>query len=84
MPDASLEPLRQRLVDRREIPSGSDSIFARVALGPFRYLAPRINSGLTKLENQQGLDRLSLMLSNPFIHPTIGGLSERRFRSAGA
>lgn len=83
MPDASPEPLRQRIIDPRELPANRDSLFARVALGPFRRLAPRINSGLTRLENQQGLGQLSLMLSNPFIHPTFGGLGDGSGFGAG-
>ena len=52
-------------------------------LAPFRFLAPRINSGLTRLENQQGMNRLALILSNPYIHPTFGGLGDGSGFGAG-
>ena len=59
-------PAGQRIIDRRDINTES-SLPARVVLAPFRFLAPHVNSGLTRLENQQEMNRLALLLSNPSI-----------------
>ena len=82
IPDASPEPARRRIVDPRLIKT-KNSLPARVLLAPSRFLAPRINSGLTRLENQQGVGRLALILSNPFIRPTFGGLGDGSGFGAG-
>ena len=52
-------------------------------LAPFRFLAPRINGGLTRLESGRAFDRLALILSNPYIHPTFGGLGDGSGFGAG-
>ena len=76
------EPVRQRIIDPRQI-NTEESLPARVVLAPFHFLAPRINSGLTRLENQQGMGRLGLILSNPSIRPTFGGLGDGSGFGAG-
>lgn len=81
-PEVSHEPPRRRIVDPRQTQT-KDSLPARALLAPFRFLAPRINSGLTRLENQQGVGRLALILSNPFIRPTFGGLGDGSGFGAG-
>ncbi|HVF26753.1 MAG TPA: BamA/TamA family outer membrane protein [Pyrinomonadaceae bacterium] len=81
-PGVSDEPVRQRIIDPRQIET-KDSLPARIAQAPFRFLAPRINSGLTRLENQQGMGRLALILNNPSIRPTFGGLGDGSGFGAG-
>jgi outer membrane protein assembly factor BamA len=48
----------------------------RVVLAPFRWLAPRINSGLTKVEEDRLLIRVQKALNKPEFHPVIGGLGD--------
>lgn len=81
-PGVSDEPVRQRIIDPRQIDT-KDSLPARAVMAPFRFLAPRINSGLTRLENQQGMGRLGLILNNPSIRPTFGGLGDGSGFGAG-
>ena len=81
-PAAPAAQARRRIVDQRQIDTRG-SLPARIVGAPFRFLAPHVNSGLTRLENDQVLDRLALNLSNPFFHPTFGGLGEGSGFGAG-
>lgn len=72
---------RRRIIDRRQIQKSSPP--ARILLAPFRFLAPHVRSGVTRFENGGGTNQLGLFLSNPFIHPTFGGLGDGSGFGAG-
>jgi Omp85 superfamily domain len=80
--DTKPEPRRQRIIDRQQINTKS-SLPARIALAPFRFLAPRINVGLTRFENERLMNRLELVLSNPSIRPILGSLGDGSGFGAG-
>ncbi|HEU4769001.1 MAG TPA: BamA/TamA family outer membrane protein [Pyrinomonadaceae bacterium] len=81
-PDTKPEPRRQRIIDRQQIKNES-SLPSRIALAPFRFLAPRINAGLTRVENERLMNRLELVLSNPSIRPMFGSLGDGSGFGAG-
>lgn len=72
---------RRRIIDRQQIKKSPPP--AQILLAPFRFVAPHVRSGLTRLENGGGANRLGLFLSNPFIHPTFGGLGDGSGIGAG-
>jgi hypothetical protein len=80
--DTKPEPPRQRIIDRQQINTKA-SLPARVALAPFHFLAPRINVGVTRFENEHLMNRLELVLSNPSIRPIFGGLGDGSGFGAG-
>jgi outer membrane protein assembly factor BamA len=43
---------------------------------PFRLIGPKLNSGLTAIEEKNALERLRVILGNPYIHPLFGTLGD--------
>jgi outer membrane protein assembly factor BamA len=48
----------------------------RVLLAPFRALGPKLNAGLTTIEEKNALEGVRVVLSNPYIHPLFGTLGD--------
>lgn len=79
--EANQTPNR-RIVSREQVKQ-NESAIARFLLAPFRAIAPAINRRLTKFETDRELNKLGVFFSNPYIHPTIGGLGEGSGFGAG-
>jgi hypothetical protein len=65
----------RRIVDREQVKKYESSL-NRFLLAPFRAVSPFINRRLTQFETGPRLGLLSIIMSNPYIHPVIGGLGE--------
>jgi hypothetical protein len=72
-----------RRIASREQVKQNESAVGGFLLAPFRAITPAINRRLTKFETERELNKLGVFLSNPFIHPTIGGLGEGSGFGAG-
>jgi hypothetical protein len=66
---------RRRIIDPQKI-SLSTPWPGRIVLAPFRYLAPRINHGLTKFEQDKVLEKIQRVLARPELHPVFGSLGD--------
>jgi len=78
--DKSDKPLagalfRRRIVDPGKFPPKSP-LPARIALAPFRALAPKVDRGLTLVEDTNLVERIQIILNNPYIRPLFGGLGD--------
>jgi len=73
--DPENPPARRRIVDTTKFPPRQNGV-ARVLLAPFRALGPKLNSGLTAIEEKNALERVRIILSNPHIHPLFGTLGD--------
>ncbi|MCI0354195.1 MAG: hypothetical protein L0099_04020, partial [Acidobacteria bacterium] len=56
-------PSRQRIVDPTKFPPRQNGV-ARVLLAPFRTLGPKLNQGLTAIEEKNALERVRVLLSS--------------------
>ncbi len=65
----------RRIVDPSKFPPRQNPV-ARVLLAPFRALGPKLNLGLTAVEERNALERVRVILSNPYIHPLFGTLGD--------
>lgn len=72
--DPNQKPNR-RIVTPEQVKK-TESVAGNIFIAPFRALAPKVNSGLTRLETEGGLDKLTVYISNPYIRPTFGSVSE--------
>ena len=83
--DAAAEqtPGGRRIVDPSKFPPKQNAV-ARVLLAPFRVLGPRLNQGLTAIEERNALERVRIILSNPYIHPLFGSLGDGSGFGGGA
>ncbi|HEV8523251.1 MAG TPA: BamA/TamA family outer membrane protein [Terriglobales bacterium] len=72
---AESEQPRERIVDPAKFPPKSP-LPARILLAPFRALAPKVERGLTSLENTQVLSIAREFLRDPHARPLIGGLGD--------
>ncbi len=68
-------PTRRRIVDPAKFPPKESGV-GRVLLAPFRALGPKLNSGLTTIEEKNALERVRVVLGNPYIHPLFGSLGD--------
>ncbi len=68
-------PARQRIVDPQKFPPRSP-LPARILLAPFRKLAPKTDRLLTLVETTNALERVRIILSNPYIRPLFGSLGD--------
>ncbi len=68
-------PIRRRIVDTTKFPPRGPGI-GGVLLAPFRVIGPKLNSGLTAIEERNALERVRVLLSNPHIHPLFGTLGD--------
>ncbi len=66
---------RQRIVDPQKFPPRSP-LPARILLAPFRKLAPKTDRLLTIVETTNVLERVRIILSNPYIRPLFGSLGD--------
>lgn len=72
---AASEQPRDRIVDPAKFPPKSP-LPARILLAPFRALAPKVEGGITYVENTQVLGKAKELLRDPHVHPLIGGTGD--------
>jgi hypothetical protein len=72
---AEQERGQRRIVDPRKFPPQSP-LPARVLLAPFRALGPKVEKGMNYVESSNALERVRLILSNPYLQPLFGNLGD--------
>jgi Omp85 superfamily domain len=70
--EAESDHPRKRIVDPGKFPPKSP-LPARILLAPFRALAPKVDSGITYVENTEVLTKARELLRDPHVRPLIGG-----------